>query len=1070
MSDLRSKSFARIVDLISEGEIVGLVNGAKSIYLNGTPLENADGSRNFENVSYETRPGTQAQTYIPDAAAIESSLNVATEVTASTSVVRTVSNSDVNAVRVILSVPALYRAKDDGSQVGTSVQIAIDVQASGGSYVTKVTDTIDGKATSKYQRAYKIALTGSAPWNIRVRRITADSTNLKIQNKTFWDTYTEIIEAKLRYPNSAIVTIRFDAAAFQGVPTRGYDVKLIKVKVPVNYNPTTRVYTGVWDGTFKTEWTDNPAWCFYDLVTNERYGLGTYIPTAQVDKWALYTISQYCDQLVNDGFGGLEPRFTCNLYLQSRAEAFKVVQDLASCFRSMVYWASGALTVAQDAPSDPVALYTQANVIEGRFTYSGASAKARHTVALVTWNDPADLYKQKIEYVEDAEAIARFGVVPTEVVAVGCTSRGQANRVGRWLLYSERYESETVSFRTGIEGAVVRPGQIIKVADSARAGTRLGGRVVSATTTVVGVDAPLVLGAGTWTMFVMLPNGTVESRTVSSSVGQSVTLASALSAAPQAGAQWLISGTSVEAQTFRVVTISEVEGEIEITGVRHDPDKYAAVENGLVLQSRSITSLDDPPEPVTVASLSEYLYTTPTDVKVGASISWSPVAYAATYLVQYRIEGQNVVEQVATAPSLELLDCEIGTYSITIYAVNALSKRSLPYTFSATVLGKTAKPADITGFQLVAQGATGLLQWNLHPDLDVRIGGQIVIRFSELSAGASWNTAIPVAEFSGGSNSGTVPLAAGTYLARAMDSSGQLSANAAEVVSQTLSIIQYNAVIANSQHPSFSGTKTDMFVESNKLKLEYIPTPSLDLDFTTGTYQEGEVFPDPTVQSGMYEFASYIDIGAVYTSRVSVNFAADTINLANVVDRWPAIDTLGDIDLGDVTADYVDTWLDWDAITNFDAEIILGDASATFEVATTNDNPAGTPTWSEWRQFYLGDYTARAFKFRMIVDRGADTYTQVEFSELGVTIDVPDRIESAKNVSVGVGGLTVTYTNAFYDTPAVAITPYNLATGDYLVVSGQSSTGFTVAFKNSAGTNVARTMDWIAKGFGYKTT
>jgi predicted phage tail protein len=1069
MSDLRSKSFARIVDLISEGEIVGLVNGAKSIYLNGTPLENADGSRNFADVVFDTRPGTQAQTYIPDAAAIESSLNVATEVTAATSVVRTVSNSDVNAVRVILSVPALYRAKDDGSQVGTEVQIAIDVQASGGSYVTKVTNTIDGKATSKYQRAYKIALTGSAPWNIRVRRITADSTNLKLQNKTFWDTYTEIIEAKLRYPNSAIVTSRFDAAAFQGVPTRGYDVKLIKVKVPVNYNPTTRVYTGVWDGTFKTEWTDNPAWCFYDLVTNERYGLGTYIPAAQVDKWALYTISQYCDQLVNDGFGGLEPRFTCNLYLQSRAEAFKVVQDLASCFRSMVYWASGALTVAQDAPSDPVALYTQANVIEGRFTYSGASAKARHTVALVTWNDPADLYKQKIEYVEDAEAIARFGVVPTEVVAVGCTSRGQANRVGRWLLYSERHESETVSFRTGIEGAVVRPGQIIKVADSARAGTRLGGRVVSATTTVVGVDAPLVLGAGTWTMFVMLPSGAVESRTVTSAVGQSVTLASALSAAPQAGAQWLISGSTVEAQTFRVVTISEVDGDIEITGVRHDPDKYGSVENGLVLQSRSITALDDPPEPVSNGQLTEYLYTTPTDVKVGATISWTPSAYAAKYLVQYRIDGQNVIEQIANAASLELLDCEVGTYAITIYAVNIVEKRSLPHTFSVTVLGKTARPADITGLQLVAQGATGLLQWDQHPDLDVRIGGRISVRFTE-AASASWNTAIPVAEFSGTSTSGTVPIAAGTYLARAVDSTGQLSLNFATVVSQTLSIFQYNAVVTNSQHPSFSGTKSDMFVESSKLKLVYIPTPSLDLDFTTGSYQEGEVFPDPTVQSGMYEFDSYIDVGAVYTSRVSLNFTADTVNLANLVDRWPNIDTIGDVDLGEVTADYVDTWTDWDAIINFDAEEILGDASATFQVATTNDNPAGSPTWSDWRTFYIGDYTARAFKFRVMIDRGSDPYTQVEIIELGVTVDVPDRIEAANNIAVGTGGLTVTFANPFYATPAIAVTPYNMATGDYIVMSAQSSIGFTIVFKNSAGTNVARTMDWIAKGFGYKTT
>ena len=369
----------------------------------------------------------------------------------------------------------------------------------------------------------------------------------------------------------------------------------------------------------------------------------------------------------------------------------------------------------------------------------------------------------------------------------------------------------------------------------------------------------------------------------------------------------------------------------------------------------------------------------------------------------------------------------------------------------------------------MAQGATGLLQWDQHPDLDVRIGGRISVRFTE-SASASWNTAIPVAEFSGSSTSGSVPIAAGTYLARAVDSTGQLSLNSATVVSQTLSIFQYNAVVTNSQDPGFSGTKTDMFVESSKLKLEYIPTPSLDLDFTAGTYQEGEVFPDPIVQSGMYEFASYIDVGAVYTSRVSLNFTADTVNLANLVDRWPNIDTIGDIDQGDVTADYVDTWVDWDAIINFDAEEILGDASATFQVATTNDNPAASPTWSDWRTFYIGDYTARAFKFRVMIDRGSDPYTQVEIIELGVTVDVPDRIEAANNIAVGTGGLTVTFANPFYATPAIAVTPYNMATGDYIVMSAQSSIGFTIVFKNSAGTNVARTMDWIAKGFGYKTT
>lgn len=1055
MSDLlRSRAFARIVDLVSEGEIVGLVNGAKSIYFNGTPLENADNSRNFENVTYDARVGTQAQDYIPDAAAIESSVNVATEVKNTASVTRTISNSDVNAVRVIVSVQALFRTKDNGNQVGTDVQLAIDVQTNGGGYVEKLRDTISGKATSKYQRAYRIALTGTGPWDIRVRRLTDDSTDIKLQNKTFWDSYSEIIDTKLRYPNSALVAVKLDAASFQGIPSRAYDLKLLKVKVPTNYDPIARTYTGAWDGTFKTEWTDNPAWCFYDLVTNTRYGLGNYIPAAQVDKWGLYTISQYCDQLVDDGFGGQEPRFTCNLYLQSRAEAYKVINDLASCFRAMVYWASGSLTVSQDAPSDPVALFTQANVIDGRFTYSGASAKARHTVALVSWNDPADFYKQKIEYVEDAEGIARFGVVPTEVSAIGCTSRGQANRVGRWLLYSERYESETVSFQTGIEAAMVRPGNVIKVADSARAGTRLGGRVISATTTEITVDAAPILGGGSWTMYVMLPDGTVESKTVSSAVDAVVTLGSALSAAPQAGAQWIISGSATEAQTFRVVSISEQEGGVlEITALKHRPDKYAAVEEGLVLQPQDITQLDVVPDATNFGQLTEYLYATPTDVRVGITISWAPVNYAAQYLVQYRVDSGNVFEQTVRSNSIEVLNAETGNYAITVYALSAIGKQSLPYTFAAAVLGKTARPADVTGLQIAAQGTSALLQWDLHPDLDVRIGGLIAVRHSELSFGAQWATSIPVAEFPGAARSGSVPLIPGTYLARAIDSTGQQSFNAASVSSATLSVFQYNAVVTADQDPSFSGTKTNMVVVSNKLRLA----------------QSGGA-ESPTAEVGTYEFASYVDVGAVYTSRVSIKFDAVAYDVANLVDGWPAIDTIGEVDLGALTANFVDIWTDWDAITNFDSESILGDATLTFEFATTDDDPAGSPLWSAWKTFYVGDYTARAFKFRLILDRGSDEYQQVEFAALSAIIDVPDRIESAKNVSVPSGGLAVTFTNQFYDVPAVAVTGANLATGDYVEITGKTSAGFTMQFKNSAGTGVARTADWIAKGFGYKSS
>lgn len=774
---LRSRAYARVLDLVSEGEIEGLVDGAKSIYLNGTPLQNADNSFNFQNVTYESRTGTNGQTYIPGTSAVENEINVNTEVTKAASVVRTVSNSEVDAVRITVSLPALYFQNSKGDLEGQTVNIAIDVQPSGGSYTQVLTDAISGKTSSKYQRSYRVELTGTGPWNIRLRRITDDTTNVRLQNKTFWDSFTTIIDAKLRYPNSALVSVRFDASSFSGVPTRAYDLKLKRIQVPSNYNPVTRTYTGGWNGTFQTAWSDNPAWCFYDLVTNTRYGLGEFIDPAQVDKWALYSIAQYCDELVDDGFGGQEPRFTCNLYLQSRAEAYKVVQDMAACFRSMIYWASGSLTVAQDAPDQPVALFTQANVVDGSFSYSGSAAKARHTVALVTWNDPADLYAQKVEYVEDQDGIARFGVVQTEVVAMGCTSRGQANRVGRWLLYSERYESEVVMFQTGIEGAIARPGQVIKVADASRAGARRGGRISAATTTAITLDAPANLGGNSWTLYAMLPNGTVGESQVASASGNTVNLVTALAAAPQPGAQWILSSSTVEAQTFRVLTVTEQDGgKVEITGLKHDPQKYAAVEDGLVLQQRDITELTPKPSAPSDLVVGESLYTYQAEVRAAVNIGWGNVQGASTYRVQWSKDGGNFNEAITSVSDYDILDITPGTFVVRVYSIGATGNQSATYAEATiTAQGKTAPPANVTNLAASIDKDIGVtLTWNKVADLDVDA--------YEIRQGSTWATATVIGQVKATVYTlGYIPPGTQTYLVRALDTTGNYSTTAASV-------------------------------------------------------------------------------------------------------------------------------------------------------------------------------------------------------------------------------------------------------------------------------------------------
>jgi predicted phage tail protein len=779
---LRSKAFANVLDAVGEGEIGGLVDGLKSVYLDGTPIQNSDGSYNFTGVELQSRNGTQAQGYVPGFTSVESTTIVAIEATTVSSVTRQVTNANINAMRVTVGIPQLTKQDTKtGDMNGTSVDIAIDLQSNGGGFAQVLADTITGKSTTRYQRSYRVELTGAGPWDVRVRRLTADSSSVALSNQTWWDSYTEIIDAKLRYPNTAVVGIKVDSSQFKSVPTRGYDVKMLKVRLPSNYNPTTRAYSGSWDGTFQVAWSDNPAWCFYDLVTNKRYGLGALVDEAQVDKWALYQIGRYCDELVPDGFGSTEPRFTCNIYFQTRAESYKVLQDFASIFRGMAYWATGAVTAVQDAPSDPVALFTAANVIGGQFAYSGSSLKARHTVALVTWNDPADLYRQKVEYVEDEVGIARYGVQQANVLAIGCTSRGQANRVGRWLLYSERTETEMVSFSVGLDGAVVRPGNVILVSDSNRAAARLGGRVASATVNAITVDKAPTLTIAGWTIYAMLVNGEVETRTITALNGNVVSVAPAFTSPPTTQGVWVISSPTVEAQYFRVVQVTEDQdtGNYEITALRHEPLKYDAIEQGLVLQARDYTLLNNIPSAPTGLQVTEALYTYQASVFAKINLGWTAVEGAFRYVVEWLREDGNWTSAETQAPEFELLDATPGSYSFKVYARNPAGLISQPTLGSLVALGKTAPPADITGFTNVVDPSIGVtLAWARVVDLDLDT--------YEIRQGVSWAAGTLVAQtYATTLKIGLMPVGSTTYWAKALDTSGNYSAAA---VSTTVTI------------------------------------------------------------------------------------------------------------------------------------------------------------------------------------------------------------------------------------------------------------------------------------------
>jgi predicted phage tail protein len=787
---LASRAYAQVMDLISEGEIEGLVGGMQGVLLNGTQLQNPDGSFNFSGVSFAFNPGTQGQNYIAGFSDVENEHTVGLEVKQQTPIIRTVTDTTVDAVRVTVNLPRLTNQDTTNGDVhGSSVDIAIDVQTTGGGYVQRVYDTIGGKLTSNYERAYRIDLWGAGPWDIRVRRVTADSTSSALVNNTYWASYTEIVDAKLTYPNSAIAALRIDAGQFSAIPSRAYHVRLLRVQVPSNYDPIARTYSGAWDGTFKIAWTNNPAWCFYDLLTNTRYGLGLFVSPSQVDKWSLYTIGQYCDQYVPDGFGTYEPRFTCNCYIQNYGDAYKVVQDLASAFRGMVYWGGGTVSVVQDAPVDPVALFTCANVIDGLFTYTGASLKARHTVALVSWNNLQDMGKTYVEYVEDTAGIARYGVVTTQITAFGCTSRGQAHRVGKWLLYSERMESETVSFKVGLDGAAVRPGDIIKVSDAQRAGARMGGRVSTTDgANQITVDSDLIdatgnaLNAVGCAISVVAVDGTVRTGTVTSQNGRVLGLASgqglaSMMSGVQTQAIWVLEPSTIQAQLFRVIQITETDGyQFDITALATNPSKYNAIELGWALEKRDITDLTTAPAAPTSVTVNESLYLYQATVFSLVSLSWPTVRGAIAYRVAYSKDGANWVFATTPSNDFEIRAAASGSYTVRVWTIGASETQSSNYVQTTSqVMGKSKPPADVTGLTYgLDQTAGAKLSWSPNADVDLYA--------YEIRKGTDWTSATLLGQIKATTFVVGVKGAAGTYLVKAIDTSGNYSTNAASIL------------------------------------------------------------------------------------------------------------------------------------------------------------------------------------------------------------------------------------------------------------------------------------------------
>ncbi|KUZ11522.1 host specificity protein [Burkholderia diffusa] len=699
---LSSTAYAQILDLLGEGPIAGFPDNltpAQCVYFNDTPLQNADGSYNFNVKQLDYRLGYVDQTHIAGFESSVAETQVGVALTTQQPWSHTFTNVDLSAARITLSVSGLSKTDTNtGNIYGYRVAYQIQVSKDGGSFSTVIDTAFDGKASSTYTRSHRIELSGAkSQYTVRVVRLTPDGTTQYIQDKTSVVSYAEVIDAKLSYPYSALVALQIDAEQFSSMPTRAYDVLGLLVKYPSNYNPKTRAYTGTWDGTFSFGWTDNPAWIFYDLVLNKRYGLGRYVDATMLDRYALYQIGRYCDVLVSDGKGGQEPRFTCNCYIASRADAIKVIQDLASVFRGIAYWSAGSVIASADMPSDPVYVYTAANVVKGEFKYVGSSLRTRYTTALVTYNDPGNAYKQTVEYVEDADGINRYGINKAEITAFGCTSRSQAQRVGQWSLLTSRYETNAVTFSVGMDGTLAQPGQVIAVADPARARRRIGGRLLSVqdASHVTLDQAPPNIAAGD-SLTVIMPTGIAQKRAITSVSNGLVQTADPFSTMPLAGAVWMVESSKVQAQLFRVTSVSEKEGiTFEISATQHEPGKYAAVDSGAAIDPAPIIGLplntQQAPGNVRV---SQFVVVDQGITRTNMTIAWDSAPNAIAYIAEFRKDNGDWITAGRTGGlSIDVSNIYTGRYAARVRAVNALDIVS-PYAFSKeTVLqGKTGAP------------------------------------------------------------------------------------------------------------------------------------------------------------------------------------------------------------------------------------------------------------------------------------------------------------------------------------------------------------------------------------------
>ncbi|HBY1825615.1 TPA: DUF1983 domain-containing protein [Klebsiella pneumoniae] len=732
---VNSRAMASILDLLGEGVVGGLINGAKSIFIDGVALENEDGSFNYSGVTWDFRDGSQDQSPMPGFDFVETPKAVNTQLKTTNAVTVAIDNDDADRVRVIMKFPSLRSIdKKTGDTNGTSVQFKFQLANGNGSFYDVIATgesssdvTLTAKKTGVYYRSYEIQLPkpGRA-YKVRVLRLSADSNDQYLFNDTWVDSIGEIVDTPMNYPNSVLVGLKVNSEQFgSSMPSRSYLIRGLKIRVPSNYDENTNTYNGVWDGTFKLLSSSNPAWILFDLLTNARYGLGKFVSESMIDLGQLYQIGRYCDEEVDDGFGGKEKRFAINTQITSRQDAYRLIQDIAGAFRGMVFWAGGMVNIMQDSPSDPVMLFTNANVKDGLFTYKGSARKDRPSVALITYNNKQDGYKQNVEYVEDQEAMARYGERKTEAVAFGCTSRGQAHRVGLWLLYTARMESDMITFTAGLDASFLMPGETVLIQNKYRAGKRNSGRIVSFTKNSITLDAPVSLKKSGSFIRIINQEGKIVERDINETGDNitKVTFKTALATAdqPVANGVWTITEPDLVPMRARVVAIAQGEtpGSFDITVVQNNASKYQAIDNGAALVPENTTVLDPTYSKPSNLVISEGTYlSSPGNLSVKLMLAWE--GKSPEYWVSWRRSDEDNVSNWqsarATEEQYEIVNvAENGRYDFQLYSVSFGGKKSEIITAVYQVKGTMTPPGAPTSLTAVGDYRNVVLNW-VNPD------------------------------------------------------------------------------------------------------------------------------------------------------------------------------------------------------------------------------------------------------------------------------------------------------------------------------------------------------------------